>query len=400
MANMATLSNDAAVALDIPSEPPVIFALPTDNDIDALLLNTWDEVAAKVHGKAFKPCASFIVSDTDSEVAQKMAAAGENHFGAAAGKAATDPSAGSTAAPTGGATGTTNPLASAAARASLTTGGFSSPFVNANNYSAPMPTTHTTAMTERKFKCDACPKAFRLLDAAVNHYLIAHDDEPPEALLAEWKALDNPHVKSLKTAAENAKKESAAAEAAAAGGGDEEPVAVAPTEARAPLPEVQLSAHARVASNMVVAGQVLELRFGYIKAEPVAQLLIQVDEQTTHRPRSKVDGGAVNAGAEASSQEADTTTPPTATAGGAAGEELVETTTETEYFTVRCYGEQFTDLLKPSLEAGATVLVHGTLLLNFHMEPETGEAFPYPFVKVVPPYGSIVPIAPAPSAAK
>jgi hypothetical protein len=349
MANMLPLAGDVAVGLEIPTEPPVIFTLPTDDEIDALLLDTWDPVAKKTFGDAFKPTATFVVSDTDAEVAQRNAAAGLDSFAAVVGKvkdAETKNAAGGGGAPSG------NALAAHAARTGLQTGGFASPFVNANNYNTPMPTTHTTTRLERKFKCDLCPKTFRLFDAVVNHYQVAHDCEPSDAKIAEFKALDNPHVPALQVAAA-----SEAAHAAAAASSDAQAVAAAMStdgakEVKPPIPVVDLAAHIRAGSNMVLMGQVREVRFGFVKADPVAQLLVQVDT-----PRQNA----------------------------AAPDEV-----ETEYFTVRCFGEQYSDLLKPSLEAGSTVLIHGTLKLNFHLDTDSGETFPYPYVKVVPPYGDVV----------
>lgn len=333
---MADVDTPAVEGVSLaPLEAPVVFTPPTEAEIDTLLLECWDEVGRAVAGTEYRAASSYIVGNTSAEQAAKD---GEHATLSITASAASTSLA--------GATGSANPLAARLARDAPSTSGFTSPFVNAANIDAAMPKTHTSARLERKFKCEHCGKAYRLLDAVLNHYQMAHESEPTPEVLARFKSLDNPFDKTLSAAAEDAACASkAAAESDAAVRGD--------GFAAAPIPEVELCAHIRAASNVTLVGRVRELRHGYVQAEPVTQLLVQVDD----------DGDEP---------------------GSSAWSELV---------TVRCFGENFSARLKANAEDGTLVALTGMLKLNHHVDTDSGESYPYPYVRVLEPFGTITVLA-------
>ena len=304
----------------LPATPPPIYDLPLEEDIDNLLLDTWDVVGRATLAAKYVPVTQFVVGNTDP------------------------------AAPTNGTrlqTSSTSDLASASPY--LSPAG-SDAGKNAASFNSAAAVDAVDPKLLRRFACGACDKAFRILDALVNHYRTKHGTDIPDDLFVKYSMLDKPSVSAFLKPPQPGKSDNGGAAGGAQGGGAAKRID--------PLPVISLTAHIRTPINMQLVGDIKEIRCGYVQNDPVLQLLIAAVEEPSSpsSEASKADAAA-----------------------------------HVEYVTVRCFGT-YGRLIRESLTEGSRVAVTGCLKLNYHVDPISGQSHAYPFVSVVNPYGSVLPL--------
>lgn len=365
--------------------PPL--ALPSFDDVLEALTDVWDVYAAKVPGvKAFVPTPSTSLrqyADKKSmralegdaaPVAAASASSGDTG-GAVCLKSAFPNPLGSAELGGGGTPGIGAPLipvlggvspfrseppaaAPAAAAPQAAPGAPVSTLAAAPTpapaaVAPPAPARVMPSSTDRKFACRSCTRTFRLLDAIVTHYETAHGSKMTEDALEHYRAVARGEASGPPPAV----KVSAAPEEgrASATHPSQEycPESVA-AQQRA-MPEVEVAAHIRSFSNAALMGSVVEVRHGFLGARAVTQLLLRVDEEATA------------SAAEASPRTAE-------------GPELV---------TVRCFGEQFAVTVREGVREGTVVLVNGVLKMNRLVDTDSRRSHAYPYVKVMPPFGTL-----------
>ena len=202
------------------------------------------------------------------------------------------------------------------------------------------------AATSRRFKCPTCSKAFRLLDALIDHHEEVHGESMSDTVLADFRNLEKRNVlckpKEEKTASlandADGKKSPGAEERATSD--------VPPT----PVVEADVGVHFRAHSNAILQGQVTEIQRGFLKTAGVTQLVIKAVGDIT-------DGEAA-----------------------AADEELI---------VVRCFGDAFAQSIGEQVKVGMTVLANGSLRMNRRLDAVSKRTHAYPYIAVSPPLGSV-----------
>lgn len=244
---------------------------------------------------------------------------------------------------------------------------FSAAFLNAakakvmgsTSTGGPATVAAASATPERKgsMACHKCGSTYRLLDALQDHYEEAHGTEIPDNLLAKY--MHNSPASELYDGKYTANGDGAAGTVGGAssegneggglstsGGDDGEGGLGIPT----PIEEKDVSLHIRSATNIVLSGPVVEVKFGYIHSHAVCQVVVRA---------SYADGSVSEP--------------------------------DVELVTVRCFGDEYqqSGSLGQQLVLGANVVVNGTLRLNRHMDTVSNKVHSYPFVSVASSCGCI-----------
>jgi len=329
-----------------------VLSLPTDDDVEQLLLNVWDVVGqARTDAKAFVVFASMkrVSADnrkplTEDDLKQMVRATPE---GVAPGIRSTP-----TANPQGGSTPVVsikvlsarfpNPFGDSSA-SDLDSGDNEplNPFLGHIPENMPREELFSlpgapslAAAVRRRFSCPKCNRAFRLLDALIDHYADDHDG----ATLSERELQQLRQIEAQRAYYNPKKLEGPATvgDGFSRADGTERPAVVA---------EEQVTVHARALNNTVLVGEVVDVQKGFLKSLVVTQCVVKTcggnDEQSS------------------------------------------------ELVVVRCLGDGAAAQALEVAKLGRTVAVLGTLRLNRHPDADSKRSHAYPFIEVCPPLGSL-----------
>jgi hypothetical protein len=141
-----------------------------------------------------------------------------------------------------------------------------------------------------------------------------------------------------------------------------------------PVPEIDISLHSRSPANLQLLGLVKKIEKGYAGRHYVAELLVETEVPIIIREQRNVKEKEGNDESKDNNEE-----------------EKTAVEYQKDIFTVRCFGEEFANLVANSITAESSrVMIQGTYKSNLHIDRTSGKPQAFPFVKVVPPFGSIV----------
>lgn len=221
------------------------------------------------------------------------------------------------------------------------------------------------ARKARPYQCPLCKTApFRLLDALADHLETDHEVEmSTEEILASQDAIAvsrNPYVVQKDPVDQSVASPSASqlSDQNAASGDIVAPLpdgvspdVIPPT----PPTEDEVSVHLRASSNTVIVGEVVDVQSGFLKARRIIQYVVKTSSCNT-----------TEASADASGQQ-------------------------DEFIVVRvdADGLKFTT---DAIKSGMWVMVHGSLRMNRHTDDASRRLHAYPYVQVAAPLGTIMTI--------
>jgi hypothetical protein len=191
------------------------------------------------------------------------------------------------------------------------------------------------AAATRRFACPACPKAFRILDALIDHHEETHGGSLADEVMVAMREMEKRSILCKPADVETSR------HALALKKSSMDAAATPP----APVVEADVGVHFRAHSNAVVQGQVTEIQRGFLKSVAVTQLVVK--------------------------------------AVGASQDE------EDEYVVVRCVGDSFALLVSEQVKVGTTVLTNGSLRMNRRLDAVSKRTHAYPYIVVSPPLGSV-----------
>lgn len=297
------------------------------------------------------------------------------------------------------------------------------------------------ASAARPYVCPLCPQRFRLLDAVMDHCQDVHQCVMDEEVLERLRAASvtrNPMIVSPDLQKEVSAGSELPSSTDTATSSSSEPANRPPQgeggildssgpagAALPPLPVVEqdVGVHIRSLSNTILVGEVVDVQRGFVKAVPIVQFVVKTTwdscpmaqastlSTTASTSPSSDDATAADAPAPSSTEEVpasnplgaadatSTTTLQKTADGGEAGrgaqQEQAEhqkeggASKEEEFFVVRVTGDALRYVVD-SVRVGHSIMVHGTLKMNRHLDDVSKRVHAYPFVQVTAPLGSIV----------